>query len=99
MVYSAFTVDQMRDFRTELRGLPVVATATAERTLPPHGSYRGPEDDFYCHRFEVWYSSLDCAIRTQYSTCASCANCDQGRFNAKRHGSTLRQARIPICDA
>lgn len=99
MVYSAFTVDQMRDTRTESSGLPIVATATEERKLPFHSAYRGPDDDFYCHRFEVWYSSFDCAIRTQFRTCGSCANCDQGRFNAKRHGSALRLLRIPICDA
>ena len=99
MVYSAFAVDQMSDIRTESSALPVVAPASREPARRRESTYRGPEDDFYCLRFEVWYSSVDCAIRTRYRTCPSCVNCDQGRFNAKRHGTTLLRIRVPLCEA
>lgn len=54
------------------------------------------EDDFFCLRFGVWYPSFDCAVRTRYRTCPSCRNCEQGRFNLKRHGSVLAQLRRPF---
>ena len=45
--------------------------------------------DFYCLRFRVWYPSSDCAFRTRFQTYDGCRNCDQGRFNLKRHADTL----------
>ena len=60
---------------------------------------RGPEDDFFCLRFEVWYSSHDCAVRTKFRTCAGCLHCEQGRFNLKRHASALRTFRFPILES
>jgi hypothetical protein len=60
-----------------------------------HGSrrartaHREPGDDFYCLRYELWYPSIDCAIRTRYRTAPGCANCDQGRFNLRRHAGAL----------
>jgi hypothetical protein len=56
---------------------------------------RDPEDDFFCLRFEVWYPSLDCAVRTRFQTCPSCRDCEQGRFNAKRHVAALHRFRLP----
>ena len=50
-------------------------------------------DEFYCLRFRVWYPSLDCAFRTLHRTCGGCLNCDQGRFNLKRHRTTLLRLR------
>jgi hypothetical protein len=50
-------------------------------------------DDFYCLRFAVWYPSFDCAFRTKFQTCPSCSNCDQGRFNLKRHAALLPRER------
>jgi hypothetical protein len=61
-------------------------------------SHRDPEDDFFCLRFEVWYSSHDCAVRTKFRTCAGCLNCEQGRFNLKRHASSLRTLRFPVVE-
>jgi hypothetical protein len=52
-------------------------------------SYRESGDDFFCQRYQLWYPSIDCAIRTRYRTSGGCANCDQGRFNLKRHASAL----------
>jgi hypothetical protein len=45
--------------------------------------------DFFCLRFRVWYPSMDCAARTRFQTYDGCRNCDQGRFNLKRHAETL----------
>ena len=52
-------------------------------------SQRDADDDFYCLRFSVPYPSIDCAFRTLYKTCPGCLNCEQGRFNLKRHRATL----------
>lgn len=57
---------------------------------------RDPEDDFYCIRFDVWYPSIDCAYRTKFRTAPGCLNCEQGRFNFKRHAGALRGVRFPF---
>ena len=57
--------------------------------------HRGPEDDFFCLRYRVWYPSIDCAVRTKFKTCGGCLDCDQGRFNLKRHLVTLGGRRFP----
>lgn len=58
-------------------------------------SYRGPGDDFFCLRYGVWYPSFDCAVRTRFRTFQGCRECDQGRFNLRRHlhllGNRLRR--------
>jgi hypothetical protein len=56
--------------------------------------HRGPDDDFFCLRYQVWYPSLDCAERTRYKTCVGCLSCDQGRFNLKRHERELALRRF-----
>ena len=56
----------------------------------------GPGDDFFCLRYQVWYPSFDCAIRTKFRTSAGCLDCDQGRFNYKRHRPALLQVRFPF---
>jgi len=64
--------------------------------VPPCCTREAPkdaEDDFFCLRFQVWYPSIDCAYRTRWRTCGACANCDQGRFNLKRHAATLARMR------
>ena len=67
---------------------------TSNQALPvveqPRNVGRLPGDDFFCLRYEVWYPSMDCAIRTKYRTCNGCLDCDQGRFNLKRHEIVLR---------
>jgi hypothetical protein len=52
-------------------------------------SYRGPGDDFFCLRYGVWYRSLDCAARMRFRTFLGCRDCDQGRFNLRRHHRAL----------
>ncbi len=61
----------------------------------PGVSLRDPEEDFFCLRFQVWYSSLDCAIRTKFETCEGCRDCPQGRFNLKRHAAALAGVHPP----
>jgi len=53
------------------------------------GCCRETRDDFFCLRHGVWYNSVDCAYRTKFHTCPSCENCEQGRFNHKRHNDAL----------
>ena len=60
------------------------------------GSFKGAEDDFFCLRFGVWYPSVDCAYRTLYRTCPGCFDCEQGRFNLKRHRASLRSPRSAL---
>lgn len=55
--------------------------------------FRHKEDDFFCIRYQVWYSSRDCAVRTKFRTSDGCLDCEQGRFNLKRHDGALRDVR------
>ena len=100
MVYWPLLLDQMRE--TTLRD--VGSVERAEEFVPrPTGRMRvirrDPEDDFFCLRYDVWYPSLDCAFRTRFETSPGCRNCDQGRFNLRRHGAALRGMRSPLVDA
>jgi len=63
--------------------------SACELTKPFSPPESDAEDDFFCHRFSVPYPSIHCAYRTRYRTCPSCDNCDQGRFNLKRHRAQL----------
>ena len=56
-------------------------------------SHREADDDFWCLRYGVWYPSIDCAFRTLHETCPGCLRCEQGRFNLKRHRTTLLRRR------
>ena len=69
-------------------------TKTRIGTVPPlagdvRALPRGPEDDFFCVRYQVWYPSFDCAVRTRFRTSEGCLQCDQGRFNEHRHAAAL----------
>ena len=66
----------------------------AQRVLP-----RMAGDDFFCVRYQVWYPSHDCAVRTKYETAPGCLNCDQGRFNYRRHAASLESARFHFPEA
>lgn len=61
-------------------------------------SRRESDDDFFCLRYEVWYPSFDCAMRTKFRTSPGCQQCQQGRFNLKRHSQALRQVRFPLLE-
>ena len=65
-----------------------------ENTPSMRCSHRGPGDDFFCLRYQVWYASLDCAIRSRFRTCTGCLDCEQGRFNLKRHRAALSRSRL-----
>ena len=72
---------------------PVAPLEADVRGLP-----RAPEDDFFCVRYQVWYPSFDCAVRTRFRTSGGCLNCDQGRFNERRHATALALTRIHLPD-
>lgn len=59
--------------------------AKAKPTLPMRMSEdaRGPRDDFFCWRFQVWYPSEDCVYRHANRTYRECAGCFQGRMNLR----------------
>lgn len=44
---------------------------------------RGPRDDFFCWRFQIWYPSEDCVYRHENKTYRECAGCFQGRMNLR----------------
>lgn len=48
----------------------------------PEGT-RGPEDDFFCHKYQVWYRAADCVYRQRNQTYDGCADCFQGHMNAR----------------
>jgi hypothetical protein len=50
---------------------------------------RGPRDDFYCWKFEIWYPSEDCIYRHSNQTYAACTGCFQGRLNLRYAGKGL----------
>jgi hypothetical protein len=57
---------------------------------------RLPGDDFFCQRYQVWYASVDCALRTKFQTSPGCLQCDQGRFNLSRHRTALYGIRFDL---
>ena len=59
------------------------------------GGIRFPGDDFYCWRFQVWYNSLDCAIRIAFRTAPGCRDCSQGARNLALRRPDLRSADRP----
>jgi hypothetical protein len=76
-------------------GEPGFEPSGVEQAPVPCG-HRDPEDDFYCLRYQVWYPSLDCAFRTRFRTSHGCLNCEQGRFNLRRHAASLHQVRLRV---
>ena len=57
-------------------------TTTLRDTIIPEGT-RGPEDDFFCHKYQVWYTALDCVYRQKHETFAGCVDCFQGHMNSR----------------
>lgn len=57
------------------------ARSTAEGSLPD--GTRGPEDDFFCHKYQVWYRIKDCVYRGKNRTFSGCVNCFQGYLNIR----------------
>ena len=51
-------------------------------TIIPEGT-RGPEDDFFCHKYQVWYKAADCVYRQRNETFPGCADCFQGHINSR----------------
>jgi hypothetical protein len=51
---------------------------------------RGPDDDFFCHKYQVWYRVEDCVYRGTNKTFTGCVNCFQGRLNIRSHEKGLK---------
>ncbi|HET9480794.1 MAG TPA: hypothetical protein VFP98_03485 [Candidatus Polarisedimenticolia bacterium] len=51
---------------------------------------KGPHDDFFCHKYQVWYRVEDCVYRGRNRTFAGCVNCFQGRLNMRSVEKGLR---------
>ena len=58
----------------------------------PEGT-RGPDDDFFCQKYRVWYRVRDCVYRGTHRTFAGCIDCLQGYVNIR---STARGLRAPV---
>lgn len=72
---------------------PEPARPAGRRTGSMRCTYKAPEDDFFCWKFQLWYPSIDCAYRVKHATCTPCANCAQGRRNLERRAEDLAQRR------
>jgi hypothetical protein len=46
---------------------------------------RGPDDDFFCLKYQVWYRLEDCVYRGRNRTFSGCVNCFQGFLNIRSH--------------
>ena len=44
---------------------------------------KGPYDDFFCHKYRVWYRVDDCVFRGRNQTYPGCVNCFQGYLNIR----------------
>jgi hypothetical protein len=64
-------------------------TSRSALSVIPAIAGRGPDDDFYCLRYRLWYASFDCAYRTRFRTSDGCLDCEQGRFNLARHAAEV----------
>lgn len=75
-----------------------VADLTVMQRFPARArlARREAGDDFFCVRYQVWYPSFDCAIRTKHRTFDGCLDCEQGRFNLKRHQPALEHHRFRL---
>lgn len=55
-------------------------------------------DDFFCWKYQLWYSMKDCVFRHGWRTTEICATCEQGAANMKIRGRPApppRWARLP----
>lgn len=68
--------------------------STTGTVHPDTGRLAG--DDFFCLRYQIWYTSIDCAYRTRFQSAPGCLRCEQGRFNEKRHSQSLIKIRFPL---
>jgi len=59
---------------------------------------KGPRDDFYCWRFEIWYPSEDCAYRHSNQSYPACAGCFQGRMNLRYRAKGLPAPIVTTAD-
>ena len=51
---------------------------------------RGPFDDFFCIKYQVWYRLEDCVYRGVNKTFSGCVNCFQGHLNIRSRETGAR---------
>ncbi len=56
--------------------------AASKRQAIPLGT-KGPDDDFYCLKYQVWYRVADCVYRGRNRTYPGCVDCLQGYVNIR----------------
>ncbi|GAB4222482.1 MAG: hypothetical protein Kow0062_20090 [Acidobacteriota bacterium] len=59
---------------------------------------RRTSDDFFCWKYQVWYSMRDCVFRHGWATTETCAECEQGAANMRLLGpppAPPRWTRLP----
>lgn len=59
---------------------------------PLRCSFRAPDDDFFCEKYQVWYAMRDCNYRVLHRTYEGCSDCFQGRVNLRRPESSRADA-------
>jgi hypothetical protein len=69
------------------------STSGARRPGSLRCTYKAPDDDFFCWKFQLWYPSIDCAYRVQHQTCEPCSDCAQGRRNLELRAPDLSRRR------
>ena len=68
---------------SEIQASGELASQGIEAQGAPTGGGRGPSDDFFCHKYSVWYRVEDCVYRGTNKTYAGCIDCFQGRLNMR----------------
>jgi hypothetical protein len=61
----------------------IVARSMPTPNLKALEGTKGPDDDFFCHKYQVWYRVDDCVYRGQHKTFAGCISCFQGHLNMR----------------
>ena len=59
----------------------------------PNGT-RGPFDDFFCSKYQVWYRVEACVYRGRNRTFPGCVDCIQGYVNIRSVARGLRPPMI-----
>ena len=62
--------------------MPTDNARSAGDSGSPNGT-RGDRDDFFCHKYQVWYRVQDCVFRGRNRTFSGCVNCFQGHLNIR----------------
>jgi hypothetical protein len=65
------------------------SSSTSIPQVIPQGT-RTEGDDFYCHKYRIWYKVEDCVYRGRNRTFSGCVDCLQGYLNIRSVERGLR---------